>query len=319
MLFTLHARLRVRRHPAFPTPFSWKGGEFSHNSDAFAPRERGRVCSPRRMPIDVVIASAAKQSSFLLSLTMDCFAALAMTLPRAARRIGPCVRRDDTHVLTATATHHPSSPRTRGPTTIGSSLCRCRPTASLNTSDTAYGSLRPQGRHRCSCRDATHHPSSPRTRGPITTGSSLCRCPRTASLNTSDTAYGSLRPQGRHRCSCRDATHHPSSPRTRGPITIGSSLCRCRPTASLNTSDTAYGSLRPQGRHRCSCRDATHHPSSPRTRGPITTGSSLCRCPRTASLNTSDTAYGSLRPQGRHRCSCRDATHHPSSPRTRGP
>src|SRR3954469_15225444 len=31
------------------------------------------------MPIDVVIASAAKQSSFLLSVTMDCFAALAMT------------------------------------------------------------------------------------------------------------------------------------------------------------------------------------------------------------------------------------------------
>src|SRR3954468_12719637 len=50
--------------------------KFSHTSDAFAPRERGRVCCPRRMPIDVVIASAAKQSSFLLSLTMDCFAAL---------------------------------------------------------------------------------------------------------------------------------------------------------------------------------------------------------------------------------------------------
>src|SRR3954463_5192083 len=95
MLFTLHARLRVRRHPAFPTPFSWKGGEFSHNSDAFAPRERGRVCCPRRMPIDVVIASAAKQSSFLLSLTMDCFASLAMTVETVCRD----------------ATHHASSPR----------------------------------------------------------------------------------------------------------------------------------------------------------------------------------------------------------------
>src|SRR3954468_6606823 len=237
MLFTLHARLRVRRHPAFPTPFSWKGGEFSHNSDAFAPRERGRVCSPRRMPIDVVIASAAKQSSFLLSLTMDCFAALAMTLPRAARRIGPCVRRDDTHVLTATATHHPSSPRTRGPTTIGSSLCRCRPTASLNTSDTAYGSLRPQGRHRCSCRDATHHPSSPRTRGPITKGSSLCRCPRTASLNTSDTALGSLRPQGRHRWSCRDRHSPPVVAAQAGTHNHREQFWRCPRTASLNTAE----------------------------------------------------------------------------------
>src|SRR3954447_14283932 len=147
MLFTLHARLRVRRHPAFPTPFSWKGGEFSHNSDAFAPRERGRVCCPRRMPIDVVIASAAKQSSFLLNLTMDCFAALAMTVETVCRD----------------ATHHPSSPRTRGPITTGSSLCRCRPTASLNTSGTGYGSLRPQGRHRCwddadvIATTATHH------------------------------------------------------------------------------------------------------------------------------------------------------------------
>src|SRR3954466_387217 len=48
MLFTLHARLRVRRHPAFPTPFSWKGGEFSHNSDAFS-AARARMCVlPRR-------------------------------------------------------------------------------------------------------------------------------------------------------------------------------------------------------------------------------------------------------------------------------
>src|SRR3954469_2710644 len=61
------------------------------------------------------------------------------------------------------------------------------------------------------------------------------------------------------------ATHHPSSPRTRGPITTGSSLCRSRPAASLNTSGTGYGSLRPQGRHRCwddadvIATTATHH------------------------------------------------------------
>src|SRR3954467_10730643 len=250
---------------------------------------------------------------------------------------------DDTDVSAPTATHHPSSPRTRGPITTGSSLCRSRPAASLNTSGTGYGSLRPQGRHRCwddtdvSAPTATHHPSSPRTRGPITTGSSLCRSRPAASLNTSGTGYGSLRPQGRHRCwddtdvSAPTATHHPSSPRTRGPITTGSSLCRSRPAASLNTSGTGYGSLRPQGRHRCwddtdvSAPTATHHPSSPRTRGPITTGSSLCRSRPAASLNTSGTGYRSLRPQGRHRCwddtdvSAPTATHHPSSPRTRGP
>src|SRR3954453_5635567 len=67
------------------------------------------------------------------------------------------------------------------------------------------------------------------------------------------------------------ATHHSSSPRTRGPITTGSSLCRCRPAASLNTSGTAYGSLRSQGRHRCwddtgvIAAIATHHPLTPQT------------------------------------------------------
>src|SRR3954453_21632479 len=52
MLFTLHARLRVRRHPAFPTPFSWKGGEFSHTSGAFAPRECGGVTDLLRRRCD---------------------------------------------------------------------------------------------------------------------------------------------------------------------------------------------------------------------------------------------------------------------------
>jgi hypothetical protein len=214
MLFYFACEAAGASAPGIPHALLMERRKDQCTTRAHSRRENAEVCvALRRMPIDVVIASAAKQSSFLLSLTMDCFAALAMTLPRAARRIGPCVRRDDTHVLTATATHHPSSPRTRGPTTIGSSLCRCRPTASLNTSDTAYGSLRPQGRHRCSCRDATHHPSSPRTRGPTTTGNSLCRCRPTASLNTSDTAYGSLRPQGRHGVLTTTATHHSPSRR----------------------------------------------------------------------------------------------------------
>jgi hypothetical protein len=43
---------------------------------------------------------------------------------QAAQRMGPCVRRDDAKLATAThhsqlATHHPSSPRTRGPITTG--------------------------------------------------------------------------------------------------------------------------------------------------------------------------------------------------------
>jgi hypothetical protein len=115
------------KRPAFPTPFSGKAEKILHNSDAFAPRERGSVRCRRCMLVDVVIASAAKQSSFLLSLTMDCFAALAMTptgrpgqvsserdpgtittessfcadvinqhpSTRATRRMGPCVRSDD--------------------------------------------------------------------------------------------------------------------------------------------------------------------------------------------------------------------------------
>src|SRR3954452_6148163 len=77
-------------------PHALLGRKLTCTTRAHSRRENAEVCvAVRRMPIDVVIASAAKQSSFLLSLTMDCFAALAMTLPRAARRIGPCVRRDD--------------------------------------------------------------------------------------------------------------------------------------------------------------------------------------------------------------------------------
>src|SRR3954471_16709768 len=100
--------------------------KFSHTSDAFAPRERGRVCCPRRMPIDVVIASAAKQSSFLLSLTMDCFAALAM------RPTGLTSERSE---------------REPGPITTGSSFAiDCIERYLSTTSDTAHGSL-PQGPH----------------------------------------------------------------------------------------------------------------------------------------------------------------------------
>src|SRR3954465_6175211 len=62
-----------------PRPSHGKGGKFTHNSDAFAPRERGRVTD-----LAPSLASAAKQSSFLLSLTMDCFAALAMTAKQFA-------------------------------------------------------------------------------------------------------------------------------------------------------------------------------------------------------------------------------------------
>src|SRR4051794_6497590 len=63
------------KRPAFPTPFRRKGGRNL--------AQLGHIRAPGRqrcvLPADVVIASAAKQSSFLLSLTMDCFAALAMT------------------------------------------------------------------------------------------------------------------------------------------------------------------------------------------------------------------------------------------------
>src|SRR3954454_3389084 len=45
---------------------------------------------------------------------------------QAARRMGPCVRRDDSNVIAAPATHHSSSPRTRGPITTGSSFVRMR-------------------------------------------------------------------------------------------------------------------------------------------------------------------------------------------------
>ena len=79
-------------------------------------------------------ASAAKQSSFFLSLTMDCFAALAMTPTGLACEPGPIA--------------------------TGSSLCRCRPTASLNTSDTAYWVLAAGTTLILIAETTTRHPSS---------------------------------------------------------------------------------------------------------------------------------------------------------------
>src|SRR3954470_24765274 len=84
------------------------------------------------MPIDVVIASAAKQSSFLLNLTMDCFAALAMTVETVCRD----------------ATHQRSSPRRRGPITTGSSFAPKTSDSISQHERHPYGSLRAQGRHR---------------------------------------------------------------------------------------------------------------------------------------------------------------------------
>src|SRR3954451_23242830 len=59
------------------------------------------------------------------SFAIDCIEQHLST--RAARRMGPCVRRDDTEVITATATHHSPltirRPRARGdPVTTGSSF-----------------------------------------------------------------------------------------------------------------------------------------------------------------------------------------------------
>src|SRR4051794_18901466 len=113
-----------------PRPFSGKA------EIVFTPRThraaRTRMCVlPVVYALDPVIASAAKQSSFLLSLTMDCFASLAMTV----------------ETVCLYATHHPSSPRTRGPITTGSSFAPKTFNSISNTSGTAYGSLRSQGRH----------------------------------------------------------------------------------------------------------------------------------------------------------------------------
>ena len=79
MLFYFACEAAGASAPGIPHALPWKGGNCFHTSDA-SRRENADVCvALGRMPIDVVIASAAKQSSFLLSVTMDCFAALAMT------------------------------------------------------------------------------------------------------------------------------------------------------------------------------------------------------------------------------------------------
>src|SRR3954469_14021272 len=68
----LHARLRVQRAPGIPCALSIRAVDAKLGRTA--PRECGGVVEP-----DSVIASAAKRSSFVLHLTMDCFATLAMT------------------------------------------------------------------------------------------------------------------------------------------------------------------------------------------------------------------------------------------------
>jgi hypothetical protein len=215
----------VRRHPAFPTPFSWKGGEFSHNSDAFAPRERGRVCCPRRMPIDVVIASAAKQSSFLLSLTMDCFASLAMTVETVCRD----------------ATHHPSSPRTRGPITTASNFALRPPTQQPSCPGLSRAST-----SLLVARKAWMAGTSPAITIPFKRGiriSARCRHPvfptpfpwKGGEFSHNSDAFAPR--ENRHSRVVPHAglprhsplsTHQSSSPRRRGPITTGSSFARMR-------------------------------------------------------------------------------------------
>src|SRR3954447_13416123 len=120
----------------------------------------------------------------------------------------------------------------------------------------------------------THHSSSPRTRGPITTGSNFGRPHQPATFNTSGTAYGSLRPQGRHRLSSQPRLTTSSSPRRRGRTTARAKFV---PTSSNSISQhERHGVWVPASAGTTNVgSDATHHPSSPRTRGSITTGSSL--------------------------------------------
>ena len=153
-------------------------------------------------------------------------------------------------------------------------------------------------RRRFASRRATHQSSSRRRRGPITTGSSF-----------------TLRPP----------TQQPSCP---GLSRASTSLLVARKAWMAGTSPAMTISFkRRESRHSRVVPHAglprhsplaTHHSSSPCRRGPITTGSSLRRCPRTASLNTSDTAYGSLRSQERRRCSCRRSIHYSPSPSRSG-
>src|SRR5450756_1121504 len=82
------------------------------------------------------MTGSAKQSILSSCGEMDCFVA------RAPRNDGlGCLK-----LHPSRATYSMSSLRTQGPIIPGSVVARRRPTASFTTSDTAYGSLRPQGR-----------------------------------------------------------------------------------------------------------------------------------------------------------------------------
>jgi hypothetical protein len=82
--------------------------------------------------------------------------------------------------------------------------------------------------------------------------------------------------------------------RDAGPITTGHSLRGSHRTASLKTSDTAYGSPRPRGRHRFQYRRQTprlangprgaNKPPQPSLRGASATEQSMSLCPSTAPL-----------------------------------
>src|SRR3954451_1424869 len=79
MLFYFACEAAGASAPGIPHALLMERRKDQCTTRAHSRRENAEVCvALRRMPIDVVIASAAKQSSFLLSLTMDCFAALAM-------------------------------------------------------------------------------------------------------------------------------------------------------------------------------------------------------------------------------------------------
>src|SRR3954453_6855158 len=127
MLFYFACEAAGASAPGIPHALPMGKAENSRTTRTHSRRENAEVCvALRRMPIDVVIASAAKQSSFLLSLTMDCFAALAMR---------------------PTALTRERSEREPGPITTGSSFAiDCIERYLSTRSDTAYGSL-PQGRH----------------------------------------------------------------------------------------------------------------------------------------------------------------------------
>jgi hypothetical protein len=69
VLSTLHARLRVHRRPAFPTPSDFWGGDFLHTSGA-SRRENAEVCLSVKVCLSV-IAIATKQSIFHLAELQD--------------------------------------------------------------------------------------------------------------------------------------------------------------------------------------------------------------------------------------------------------